>query len=1308
MTQTLPLTAAQTALVNAQQTLGPSTLYWTAQYLVLNEPLHEPIGMSGRSPSVLTAALSDLLEACDALQYQPILGSTTDSGAGSWMQQRSASSAVINTLDLRTAVAPEIAALECCNNLLAQPFTLGQSPLYQCQLLLLPQATWVYLQVHHLAFDGYSYALFWQALCTRLNRPESPLPDWDIKQIVQADQVLRQSPQHQKQVANMRTRLPPPEAWHAQSPLTGLSLPKHIAPRHLQLDTVKLAASSVGLSWPQWIATACAWALYQLGWTHDKPMGLVNMARRGPQARVPLMCMGVQPLMTPAAQTIETFIAGFITELKAWQSAPDVRWEELSPAGFSHHLGAYVNLLLFPQPLNLTGQSPRLAATTLAQGPVQQLNLNLSLEGCELRVAAAVPQSWDTFGTSLLLDYIAQVLIHPQAKPQFTTPNLVHAAKAPAPIDLLGSLWRQQATTPEAPAYRAQTGAIISYQQLYRQVVSLSHALRLTGVLPGMRIALWAEAGVESLIAFLAIAFCRASYLPLDPKTSPERLRTQLGTAQARYVLANATATTKLDEWLSDKPLDRADHTVEILNLSALLAGPQAPLSAPPAWEPAREAYVLFTSGSSGEPKGVCMSWGAYGQFLAAAQQAYQTPTGARWLQFAALSFDASLEEIGLCLSHGGCLYQRPDPCDFSVLNEFIQQHNINVLDLPTAYWHQWVASNPPAHVSLALTILGGEALCPVRLARWQQQAGRERLINSYGPTETCIVACAQELSAEQSPHLGRPLAGMGVLILDAQRQPVAPGQSGELFLFGAQLALGYLNPEQTRARFFTPAPALNLPGLLYATGDVARVSHDGELEFLGRNDDEIKLDGQRIDLQALTQAHLNQPQVAEAALWLDRSNAPPQVLAALVLEQGARLNTQTLRQQLAIQWPVAALPARYLMLEELPLNNRGKTDWAALAKRAATEQPSAAPDASLLQQLKQLWSECLGQPPSPDAHFWQAGGRSLSALVMAQGISSIIGSAVPAYWIYETPKFEQLCARIQRHISMAANQLPAAGGLNPHCLYDAGTDTDTDTASIYACAPIDGFVDVYRPLGLATGLSLWGLPAHGLLHTVNADNSSSDASSTDINPFDRWVAEQKQWLLTRPGPQILLGWSSGGSLALALAQALTQAGRPPQAVVVLDAYPPACWQHHPEPSRREALLNLIDVPEGFDPQALSDAALIAWLQRPQGDYASLSRAQINNLIDATLAQMRAFRSWHLQPYGGPVHHLAAALSTGPVPHSRALEGSALGLIHWHSLQATHLSLLEPAHVPVIAALLQSLAPLPKTHLHEEGVSCVS
>lgn len=1294
-TQDLPLTAAQTALVNAQASLGASNLYWTAQCLQLDSTDLPHLG----------GLLRELLGACEALHLCPELGPE------GWLQRLRPGPLELAWVNFREAAAPEDTARLQCRTLLAQPFSLGE-PLYHCRVFLLPQATWIYLQVHHLAFDGYSYGLFWQALCARLTNPALPLPAWGMAEAVAQDVALRQSPSHRAQLAQLQARLPPPLSWQQHNPLADLSLPQPLPSLSLPLAAVQQAASRLGLSWPQWLACACAWLLQHYGWLEGRALGLVNMARRGPQARIPMMCMGMQAIACPRADHLADFIERFSAELTAWQGSPQVRWEELAPSGYSHPLGACVNLLLFPQALQLPALQPTLI--TWAQGPVQQLNLNLSLEGSSLQLAAAIPAHWNSHGATRLLSALQRLLADPAAEIHQPMPNLLMGPKAPEPIDLLGRLWQYKTRTPDAPAYCSQDGVITSYLSLYRQVVSLSAALRQQGVKHGQRVALWAEPGLNSLIALLALGFCRASYLPLDPKSTPARLAAQLQAAGASALLASSAALAELSG-PSSSPGDTssgpggpssgpggqsllAHAGLKPLDLTALLAAPAAPCQAPPPWAPDQEAYVLFTSGSSGAPKGVCMNWGAYGQFLAAAQQAYQTPLAGRWLQFAALSFDASLEEIGLCLSHGGCLFERPEPCDFASLNAWVRRWEINVLDLPTAYWHQWIDSAPGPLPSLALTIIGGEALCPARKRAFGLLPGLGRLVNSYGPTETCIVACTEDIPAGQPkahPHaspIGRPLAGMGALLLDDQRQPLPQGSSGELYLFGPQLAAGYLDPAHTAQRFIAPAKAWGLPGLLYASGDLARISPEGRLEFLGRNDDEIKLDGQRIDLLSLTQAHLALEGITQAALWLDRSQTPPRILAAVALQAGHSLAPQTLRQQLSRHWPAQALPARYLLVDQLPLNSRGKTDWTALAAQqpcavAGKAEPTPLNARGDLQQaLAQLWQDCLGTAPSSDADFWQAGGRSLTALVLAQKISRLIAAPFPAHWLYATPGFAALCQRIEQLTPGATAAAPAN-----LCLYPGPQPAlaPLNSPSVYACAPIDGGVDVYRPLGEASGLALWGLPSHDLLTSPGA-----------AHPFDNWVARQCQWLLQRPGPCVLIGWSSGGSLALALARALQQAGRPPQAVLLLDTYPPPCWQHYPAPTRRAALLNLIDVPAGFNPAALTEDDLAAWLARPEGSYGGLSEASRAELIDTTLAQMCSYRDWRFKPYSGAVHYLAAALTTGPVPHRTALDGCACGPIHWHSLEACHLELLAAPQIPALAALIRALAQQEQAHAH--------
>ncbi|HEU4533570.1 MAG TPA: amino acid adenylation domain-containing protein, partial [Polyangiaceae bacterium] len=312
-----------------------------------------------------------------------------------------------------------------------------------------------------------------------------------------------------------------------------------------------------------------------------------------------------------------------------------------------------------------------------------------------------------------------------------------------------------------------------------------------------------------------------------------------------------------------------------------LFAAPEAePDAAPgPGPLPEQAAYVLYTSGSTGAPKGVVVPHRALSRFVDTAVSLYELAPPDRVLQFASLSFDASVEEIFPCLAAGAALVLRSEamvesPASFvSACHEW----GVTVLDLPTMYWHRLVAGlvdGLSLPEGVRLVIIGGETALPERLNDWHASTGgRVRLVNTYGPTEATVVATACELSRPETGRavpIGRPLPCARAYLLDASLRPVPQGVVGDVYLGGEGLARGYWGmPGQTAERFLPDPFAESVGARLYRTGDRARLRADGQLEFVGRSDHQVKLRGFRIEPGEIEARLAAQPGVREAVVLL-------------------------------------------------------------------------------------------------------------------------------------------------------------------------------------------------------------------------------------------------------------------------------------------------------------------------------------------------------------------------------------------------------------------------------------------------------
>ncbi|HEY0602195.1 MAG TPA: amino acid adenylation domain-containing protein [Herpetosiphonaceae bacterium] len=457
----------------------------------------------------------------------------------------------------------------------------------------------------------------------------------------------------------------------------------------------------------------------------------------------------------------------------------------------------------------------------------------------------------------------------------------------------------QAARNPQAVAV-VDEGRQVSYAELNRRANQLAHHLQTLGVGLETRVGLLIERSPEMLVGLLGVLKAGAAYVPLDPAYPQERIALMLRDAGIGVLLTQGH--------LADRQLEPA---AQIIRLDADWPS----ISRMPDHNPdsvasaASLAYVMYTSGSTGAPKGVMIPHQSLVNYVQSARAAYGVSAGDRILQFASFSFDTSAEEIYLALATGATLFLRnQDMLAIPVFLETCAAWQITALSLPTAYWHELVALAEAQDLALPLTlrvmIIGGERALPERLDQWRRWTGdRVRLLNTYGPTEATIVATAWDalhdpkdpVSLREVP-IGRALGNVQTYVLGANLQPQPIGVPGELYIGGAGLARGYHErPDLTAERFIpNPFAATSAPGSrLYTTGDRARYLADGSLEFLGRADDQVKIRGFRVEPGEIAAALRQHPQVRDAIVVAQRVGPGEQRLVAYVTEEPRTKNQE-------------------------------------------------------------------------------------------------------------------------------------------------------------------------------------------------------------------------------------------------------------------------------------------------------------------------------------------------------------------------------------------------------------------------------
>ena len=443
---------------------------------------------------------------------------------------------------------------------------------------------------------------------------------------------------------------------------------------------------------------------------------------------------------------------------------------------------------------------------------------------------------------------------------------------------------------PDAPAVVFENRTL-TYAELNRRANRLASYLRTLGVGPEVLVGICLERSLDLVSGVLGILQAGGAYVPLDPAHPRERLAFMMADAQAPLLLTHQSCLSRLPETRAKAVcLDRLWEKLP----------QEAAADLPSQVHPDSLAYVMYTSGSTGRPKGVMVPHSALVNHSVAVAAEYALQPQDRVLQFASIGFDVSAEELFPTWSAGAAVVLRPGQGPIAVpeLIGFVDEQQVTVLNLPASYWKELVAELARSRIdlpsSLRLMIVGNEVVDPEALTLWQKLVGkRVRWLNAYGPTETTITATIYDPdSSTESPvgrsvPIGRPIANVRVHVLDEQMNPVPVGVPGQLHIGGAGLARGYLNDPALTASKFIEDPFRSEPGArLYRTGDRARWLTDGNLEFLGRLDEQVKLRGFRIEPAEIEAALAGHPLVAQTVVKLETGRQGENRLVAYVVPE--------------------------------------------------------------------------------------------------------------------------------------------------------------------------------------------------------------------------------------------------------------------------------------------------------------------------------------------------------------------------------------------------------------------------------------
>ena len=705
----------------------------------------------------------------------------------------------------------------------------------------------------------------------------------------------------------------------------------------------------------------------------------------------------------------------------------------------------------------------------------------------------------------------------------------------------------QVARTPEAIAvvYEQQS---LTYRELNQRANQLAHYLRKQGVGPDHLVALFLDRSLEMVITLLGILKAGGAYVPLDPTLPKQRLAALLAQTASNLVVTGKVLAEALQESIA-----ASEVSISIVVWESIQSDlkREAVENATIISTPSHLAYVLFTSGSTGQPKGVQMPHQALTNLLIWQCAISRMGYGHRTLQFASLGFDVSFQEIFSTWVSGGTLLLindevRTNPVE---LASFISSAGINRVFLPYIMLEQMAVSWESQNLTCLqeVAVAGEQLRVSPSMRRFFDKIPNCRFWNHYGPTETHVVT-SWELSGTATgwpdlPSIGRPLPNCQIYLLDENLNPAALGLTGGLYIGGDCLARGYLNQPELTAERFLPDPFSRKPGArLYKTGDLARWLPDGNIEFLGRIDHQVKVRGFRIELGEI-ETVLNGHSAVSASAVLAQGEGVDKVLVAyLVSRPDMELSAPALREWAAAKLPDYMVPARFVQVAALPINVNGKLDRKALSQMSGQQLAAGleyvAPRNELEQQLATIWQTVLRrQPIGVHDNFFHLGGHSLLAVQMAAEIKKQFAHELPIATLFQSPTVASLAQRLADE-----SWSPAWRSIVP--LKPQGTHPPLFFVHGWG-GEVFGFLKLVKLM--PTDLPCYGIQAVGL--------DGKTARHTSVEEMGAFYVQEI--IKFRPNGSIYLaGYSMGGNIACEVARQLLKQGRRVAMVALIDSYP--------------------------------------------------------------------------------------------------------------------------------------------------------
>jgi amino acid adenylation domain-containing protein len=570
----------------------------------------------------------------------------------------------------------------------------------------------------------------------------------------------------------------------------------------------------------------------------------------------------------------------------------------------------------------------------------------------------------------------------------------------------------------------------ITYRQLAAAVGELAAALVAAGAAPGSLVGILADDSAEVIAGMLGCLAAGCAFVPVDPGFQVARLEAIAKEARPRCWLAAPRLAGLLERLGDEEGGGGAVIPLDVLAGRRERAGDGLP------WAhrrlgPDDLAYVYFTSGSSGRPKGIAGRLKAIDHYVRWMTETFQVGEGTRFSQLISPAWDGFMLDAFVPAAAGGTVCvpdDRETLLDGSRLRGWIDRQRLHVIHCTPSLFRQLLRQDLLASdfAALRTVLLVGEPLLPADVKRWTAVFGdRVQLVNLYGPSETTLTKLfylvrREDAEASTIP-IGKPMPGARAIVVDDAGRACPPGRVGEIYLRTPYRSLGYLNQPEATARVFVPNPfSSRADDVVYKTGDLGRIREDGNLEFLGRGDGQVKIRGMRIELAPIEEVLRTDEQVAEAAVAVRDDPQGYKFLCAYVVPRsGAGLDRARLAGLCRNRLAAAMVPSAFVALPSLPRTATGKLDRQALPDPAAASSPapaSAAPRRPLEQWLSAAFCELLGiAGAGVQDSFFELGGHSLLAMQLLARIRTKLGVALPLRQIFETPTVAELAAAVEQ-----------------------------------------------------------------------------------------------------------------------------------------------------------------------------------------------------------------------------------------------------------------------------------------------------